>query len=531
VKLPLQILAAISVGLLLRFVSPPVNVGGNLEAWLHFIAFVPLLAVMDPTTQRRNTALAYLAGFVTVFACFHWITESIIRFSNLPTWFAYVCLVGYSAAFAIPYAVAFAFVQPLRKRFGAWWVLLFPCVQVAVEFAFPALFPYYQGVSQYRTPLTYGIASVFGITSVTWMIFAVNCALTEVIYWLREDRKGSPWVPAGAVAAAFVATLIFGGVRANRLAKEIDAWPTICVSQLQQSITMEERMHLSPRQAMLDWYRQSNELVGQDVDLVVWPEGATPYDPRGGRVGELMAALARNLDAPILFGGGFAERKKDPNTGRAYTEQRNSIYLMDASGELVQRYDKMVPLPFGEYLPGADLFPILKEWIKGPGDFEAGTVPVVFEIDTDAGPVELTTPICYEAILAPFVRRNLSDAQLFVNVTNDGWFGDTPAPHQHAMLAAVRTMELGIPMVRTAYTGISMVVLPDGRIQNETAPFTDVVQVIEVPLGTVTTIYSRIGDVFSWICLLAALGSAGVLWRDKRNAKSKSAVTGTKDPS
>ena len=79
---------------------------------------------------------------------------------------------------------------------------------------------------------------------------------------------------------------------------------------------------------------------------------------------EYQVQLAKNARAPVLFGGGFAEQKTDPNTGRQYFEQRNSIYLMTSEGELSTRYDKMVPLPFGEYIPGAETFPILKEWIQ-----------------------------------------------------------------------------------------------------------------------------------------------------------------------
>ncbi|MCB9746157.1 MAG: apolipoprotein N-acyltransferase [Alphaproteobacteria bacterium] len=197
---------------------------------------------------------------------------------------------------------------------------------------------------------------------------------------------------------------------------------------------------------------------------------------------------------------------------------------------MLDRYDKMVPLPFGEYLPLADTFPILREWIKGPGDFRAGEVPLVFQFTTHGGQeVRFTTPICYEAILSSFVRKQLSDADLFVNVTNDGWFGDTAAPHQHGMLSAVRAVELGVPMVRLAYTGVSFNVSPTGRITNETEPFTEVIRIIESPVGRVDTVYRHIGDVFAWLCTLAAGGILLSLWRDRRAARG-AAVTPGADP-
>ena len=137
------------------------------------------------------------------------------------------------------------------------------------------------------------------------------------------------------------------------------------------------------------------------------------------------------------------------------------------------------------------------------GDFRAGTEPHVFQ----AGNVSFTTPICYEAILERQMRR-MMDANLFVNITNDGWFGDTAAPHQHAMLAAVHAMEFGRPMLRVAYTGVSMVVEPHGEIPVYTAPMTDVAEVVDVRLAQFETPYRTWGG---WFPLAASVVGAGAL--------------------
>jgi apolipoprotein N-acyltransferase len=508
-----RLFAVLASGLTLVAISPPTGLH-----FLHWFVFLPLFWALRPGDDKGNAILGYLAGFVAVHSLFFWLTESVVRFSNIPPWLAVQLVVLFAFGFGTPYAIVFGAVHPIRRRLGAAWIFLIPALQVAVEFLGPALFPYYHGVSQYKTAWTWQLASVTGVTGVSYLIFLTNCALAEVIYRRQEGRE-MPWAPLGVALALFLGNIGFGAWRTARVDAEVETWPRLKVSQMQQGITMEERMRSTPRAAMLSWYELSNRLVGQDVDLVVWPEGATPYDPRAMRVGQLMTTLAQNLDAPIVFGGGFAEKKQDPVTGRKYVEQRNSIYLVSAAGELTQRYDKMVPLPFGEYLPFADTFPILKEWIKGPGDFQAGSAPVHFEIEGPEGPTNFTTPICYEAILAPFVRQNMADTQLFVNVTNDGWFGDTAAPHQHAMLSAVRSVELGVPMVRHAYTGVSMHVSPTGHFEYETEPFTEVVRVVETPLGRVQTVYSRVGDLFSWLCVLAAAGALGETWRRARKAQ------------
>jgi apolipoprotein N-acyltransferase len=199
----------------------------------------------------------------------------------------------------------------------------------------------------------------------------------------------------------------------------------------------------------------------------------------------------------------------------------NSLYVFDETGSIEARYDKMVPLPFGEYIPLSDTFPILKTIVQGPGDFKAGEEPVFFEVETAGGqPLRYTTPICYEAILQPTMRRLAgggapeTTADFFVNITNDAWFGDTASPHQHAMLTAVQTVQVGRPMLRIAYTGISWIVEPHGDIRHETRPFTEEAEVVPLRVRRFDTVYSRGGWIFGWICVAGAVGF--VVWGRRR---------------
>jgi apolipoprotein N-acyltransferase len=499
-----RVLAAVASGLALFVISPPIG-----QHWLHWFSFAPLFWALRDDDPRGNALLAWIAGYAGVSTLFFWLAESIVLFSNVPHFAALQIVHLFAFAFALPYALVFGAVHPLRRRIGAWWVLIVPALQVSVEFLGPALFPYYHGVSQYRTAWTFQIASVTGITGVSYLVFLTNCAVGEIIF---RRREGGPFPirPVAAAAAVFLANLGFGAWRSASVDAEVATWPTLRISQLQQDITMSERLQEGARTTLKRWLSLTSKLVGEDLDLVVWPEGATPYDPRGGRIGDLMGNVARNSRAPVIFGGGYREPTVDPVTGRKYSQHRNSIYQVDAQGALLGRYDKMVPMPFGEYIPFSDTFPFLKELIEGPGDFQPGEEPVRFKV----GEFEVTTPICYEMILADFVEDNLADSDLMVNVTNDGWFGDTAAPHQHAMLSAIRAIELGMPVYRLAYTGVSMVVSPSGRITDETEPFTEVARVVEVPVGRISTIYRRTGPVLPWLCVFLALG--GVLTASRR---------------
>jgi apolipoprotein N-acyltransferase len=166
-----------------------------------------------------------------------------------------------------------------------------------------------------------------------------------------------------------------------------------------------------------------------------------------------------------------------------------------------QHYDKIVPLPFGEYLPFGDTFPVLREWIRGPGAFKAGTEALVF----DNGRVRFGTPICYEGIL-DYVCDRFDDVDLLVNVTNDAWFGRTQASRLHGMLVAARAVELGVPVFRSAYSGLSFVVEPHGRFHAETDLFEAVSRPVEVRLARFDTFYRRFGDWFTAVCAALLLG-------------------------
>ncbi len=191
----------------------------------------------------------------------------------------------------------------------------------------------------------------------------------------------------------------------------------------------------------------------------------------------------------------------------------NTVFHVAPSGD-IRRYDKLVPLPFGEYMPLQETAPWLVDWIEGPGNFKGGQRPVVFQ----GKQWRIATPICYEAIL-PDTTNRFDNPDILVTITQDAWFGDTAAPWQHAMLAAIRATELGVPMYRAAYTGVSMVVEPDGTIRDETQPFTEVDRVVSVQMLKVPTLYARFGNWFVAVCTIGLTGALSwAAWRGRREA-------------
>ena len=502
-----RVVATLIGAVTLSFLAPPINVH-----WLHWVAYLPMFWALRADTPRQNRWLALLYGTVGIGTIFRWIAETIVIFSPaIPSVGAYGVLLLFSIVFGLPYVVLWISVHPMRQRFGVWWILLLPALQVVLEWicTYVTLFPFHHGVSQYRFPYTWQLASVTGIWGVSYLVFVVNTAFAEALYRVREGRAFPRPIVLGAIAG-LCAVILFGAWRYERVEAQLREAPVLKVAQLQSDKGMQYRMSRPRREEFQSWLEQTRA-VPAGTDLAVWAEGACPYDlaPEEGpraKAREILAEVAREQELELVVGGGSAVRREDPVTGKTDVVIYNSVFHFRDDGSVSGRYDKMVPLPFGEYLPFGDYVPDLRRSL-GIGDFERGEVPVVFEGD-DA---RFASPICYEAILTRVCRR-FDDVDLFVTITNDAWFGDTAAPHQHAMLAAVRAIELGVPVYRTAYTGVSFVVEPHGAIHHETEPFVEVSRVVEVRNRRIHTIYSQLGDWFVLLCLLA-LG--GAWWRTR----------------
>jgi apolipoprotein N-acyltransferase len=229
--------------------------------------------------------------------------------------------------------------------------------------------------------------------------------------------------------------------------------------------------------------------------MVVWPESPAPFyyesDPR---FRSAAASLARAARTHFLFGT------------VAYTPEGaplNSAQLLAPTGEPVVRYDKMFLVPFGEFVP--PLFGFVNRISKEAGDFVPGRGVVV----ADVGGRRVGTFICYEAVFPHLVRRfAAAGAVLFVNISNDGYFGDSAARHQHLLIARMRAAENRRWMIRVTNNGITVSIDPAGRLRQMFAADVRMAGRLRYGLERETTFYTRHGDWFAWLCLAAGLGAA-----------------------
>jgi apolipoprotein N-acyltransferase len=205
---------------------------------------------------------------------------------------------------------------------------------------------------------------------------------------------------------------------------------------------------------------------------------------------------------------------------RGYEEaagkRTNAFFVFDENGEATgPPYDKTTLLAFGEYLPGASRFPALKRWFPFTADFARGKGPKVKPIHG----LTLGPQICYEGLFPGF-SRTLADqgAQLFVNVTNDSWFGTWAEPYQHLTMTLARGIEFRRPVIRATNTGISTVMLADGTILDRSPLHREWSHTYDVPCRKEppTTFYQAYGYRLVPAILILAMGTLLAMGRRGR---------------
>ena len=287
------------------------------------------------------------------------------------------------------------------------------------------------------------------------------------------------------------------GLGAHALGRPLREAGRITVGLVQGGIRQEDKW--LPENAWSNVGRHlelTREAARRGARLVVWPESAVPflYDEE--------PALAEQLQETVRRGGlylYFGNDDREP--GRIFVGAK----LLDPKGDVTARYRKMHLVPFGEYVPLKAIFTlggrVAAKVVQEVSDFSPGTEAVTGEVDGH----RIGGYICYEAIFPGLVRRFAAQgAELLVNITNDAWYGQTSAPHQHLAMAAFRAVENRRYMVRAANTGITAVVDPWGRVLEPTQLFDRTVLVREVPFVAETSFYTRHGDLFAYACAAAA---------------------------
>jgi apolipoprotein N-acyltransferase len=239
----------------------------------------------------------------------------------------------------------------------------------------------------------------------------------------------------------------------------------------------------------------------RDTQILIWPESAFPFFLT--READAMAQIAELLPkGTVLLTGSV--RAPDGPPGARVSRAYNSIYLIDHDGSILSVYDKLHLVPFGEYLPFQNWMEKLGfvQLTRVHGGFIPGTKRRL--MDVPGAPAALPL-ICYEIIFPGNLTASDDRPGWIINLTNDGWFGNSTGPYQHLQQARLRAIEEGLPVVRAANTGISAVIDPSGRIVAQLPLGVDGVLDVTLPTALPPTLYARLGDIPVIIFMTAAL--------------------------
>jgi apolipoprotein N-acyltransferase len=255
--------------------------------------------------------------------------------------------------------------------------------------------------------------------------------------------------------------------------------------------------------------RPAAEKAGQRYDLIVWPESPSPFYTNDPLFRDAVSELARQSGTWVVAGSigiTAAMHATTINSAGQSSQIFNSAVLVSPQGEWVGRYDKVHLVPFGEYLPFPRVFAFAGGLTKEVGEFQRGAS----RTPLDAGGQRLGMFICYESIFPDEVRQGpLQGAQVLVNISNDGWYGDSGAWKQHLQQTQMRAIENERWLLAATNTGMTASVDPYGRIVAATPRRVRTALAAPYALSSSTSFYTRHGDWFAYLCAIISAGALG----------------------
>ncbi len=509
---------ALASGVLLAFSFPAF--GHPACAW---VGLTPLVVAVGWTSHTSSVGgrpgagarcwrLGLVAGLVYFAGDLYWLVDVMATYGGLPLAVAFA-VAALLVAYLALYPAAFTWVVGrVWTRSGGWAVVAAPAAWVATEWVRAHVltgFPWVLlGSSQAAVLPVAQLASVTGVYGLSLVLAASGAALA----WLVVGRGRSRGLAPLLVVAAVGAIAWWGRARVARGAL-VEGGQPVRVAVVQGNVAEEVKWSQAWRPAIVDRYvRLSEEAIRAGARLVVWPESAVPFyfadDPLGA---EPIRELARIGSAHLIVGSDEREVRPANPAGRVVQRFYNSAFLVRPDGRTGGVYRKMRLVPFGEYVPLGRVLFFVSPLVQAVSDFSPGDRAVLLPVGEHA----VSVAICYEVVYPGLVRRFVqAGSELLTTITNDAWFGRSSAAYQHFAQASLRAIEQGRYLVRAANTGISAVVDPYGRVLERTTLFETTVRVADVRFLQERTVYSRVGDVVAYACLL--LTAAALWWSGRR---------------
>ncbi len=526
-----SVLLALFSGFLLDL---PFPIAGPLPPWraaFGWIALTPLLyALLSPANAahakylKRSALTGYVCGVFWYILNCYWIERTMNLYGHVPTPGAVGILVLYSLVLGLYFGL-FGLIIAFARRASRgvhFPLLLAPFAWVGIELTASRItcVPWDQlGYSQVDNFLLTRLAPFTGVYGISFVLVGVNAllaaaSLSRSIHLRLRFGAGAAllaallqmgsWMPPQSAPAQATAVLL----QSNFSVDEDNDWPGPLWDQnigrfLQQSETTNATFY----EGMPDPHKRGHTVnspgAGPPISLIAWPEAPSPFYEGDPRFLAAMRQLTQETHAGIVVGNPAADWSTNAQ-GQQVVKQYNSATIFSPQGERIGRYDKIHLVPFGEYVPFSEMFFFAHKLTRQAGNFSHGAERKVFTLNGHRYGVF----ICYESIFADEIREFAKNgAEAFVNISDDGWYGDTSAPWQHLNMARMRAIENHRWILRDTNTGVTTIIDPFGRAL-KSAPrgiFTSLA--VQYGFRDDVTFYTRYGDVFAWLCGIITLGA------------------------
>lgn len=456
---------------------------------------------LQPATPLQGFLLGYVCGILWYCGNCYWVYSTMKQYGGISAPGAAGLLFLFSLYLGLYHGLFGLVVSVLANWSQRAALVLSPFVWVAVELARTRIsgFPWdLLGITQVDNVPLSRLATVTGVYGISLEIMIVNAAFAAAFLVHRSRRRS-------LLFAAFAAALLLQSARWTPAPK----FPTDRTALLvQENIPVLDSADWTRQffdDTLADLSRISANPPGgelQHPDFIAWPESPAPFYTGDPLFRAALGKVASSAHTWVVVGSiGVENAKASPQQP---TQVFNSATLVSPRGEFVARYDKVHLVPFGEYVPFKDWLSFAGGLTKEVGDFSRGQSLAPLQ----AGQQKLGTFICYESIFPDEVRQFAKNgAQVFVNISNDGWYGDSGAYAQHLEQARMRAVENARWLLRTTNTGVTAAIDPAGRLEQTVPRKMRTVLQAAYGLNDATTFYTRHGDWLAYLCAIISLGA------------------------
>ena len=488
--------------------------------FLCWIAFAPLLYALirgrggegelldsegrslRPFTLRQGFLIAWVCGIAWYVGTCYWIYPVMHGYGHLHPILAALIMLGFCLIMALHHGLFGLLVVLMVRRSSAGNrrpLLAAPVFWVAIELLRDHLasVPWNPlGNAQVSNIPFARIAEFTGVYGLSFAIMLVNCAFTAGLLFYGRRRKNL-LISATAAAVALQMGAFANPAPAAVMQQAVLMQPNLPVLD-SNDWTSEFYDHTIAELAQLS-VKAMPKNPPDNPGLIIWPESPAPFFVSDPRLRHWLVAIAQDTNSYLIVGSlGTTE---NPPAGQQ-PQLLNSALVVDPQGNFMGRYDKIHLVPFGEYVPFQNLLFFASKLTRDVGDFGRGTERRVFDLHgTKTGVF-----ICYESIFPDEVREFAANGgQVFVNISNDGWYGESSAPFQHLDMTRMRAIENHRWILLSTNSGTTASIDPYGRVVKKAER--NIRTAIAVPFAPAieSTFYSRNGDVFAWVCVVISL--------------------------